>query len=198
MKKLFTLLTALIIMFSITTFSYADANEEYHFEIRYEGDVVVNEPKSAEIVLIGNEGTLYTNVRVKIEATGPAEAEVTAYDEQGRPFDMAENDAWGPSTGFPIQGTFTNITPVTITYREPGTYTSTLKLLDLTNDDEVIISNTFTIEVLAEDATAGDGLVPNEGDIDELPQAGINFVQCAIYLIILAGIFFIILKRKTK
>lgn len=202
MKKLLTLLTALVVVFSISTYSYADANEEYHFEIRYEGDVVVNEPKSAQIVLVGVEGTLYTNVRVNVEAEGPAEAKVIAYDEQGRPFDMADTgNSWGPSSGFPVQGTFTNITPITITYPEPGTYTSTLQLIDLSNDNEVIVSNTFTINVLAAD-TEGEDLVPNDNElgntVDELPQAGVNLVQCAIYLIIVAGIFFIILKRRDN
>lgn len=209
MKKLFTLITAMVMILSISTLSYAATNDEYHFELKYEGNVIENEAKNAEVLLVGREGQLYTNVRIKISGTGPATPRVVAYDENGNQFDMAANEYWGPSSGFPIQGTFTNRTPVTIIYPQAGTYTTTLQLVDVANDNAVIASNEFTINVLSantgeeNNGSASEGLVPNENTVDEntveeLPQAGINLLQCAIYLLIISVVFFIILKKRNK
>lgn len=209
MKKLFTLITALVMILSISTLSYADSNDEYHFELKYEGNVIENELKTAKVLLVGVNGQLHTNVRIKISGTGPATPKVIAYDEQGREYDMAQNEYWGPASGFPIQGSFTNETPVNIIYTKAGTYTTTLQLVDVSNDNAVIASNEFTINVLSANADEGnsgleDGeLVPNENEvnentIEELPQAGINLLQCAMYLLIIAIVFFVIIKKKNK
>lgn len=209
MKKIFTLITALIMVLSISTLSYAVTNDQYHFELNYQGEVIENEPKNAKVLLVGVDGQLYTNVRIKISGTGPATPRVVAYDENGNAFDMVANEYWGPSSGFPIQGTFTNETPVNIIYPQAGTYTTTLQLVDVSNDNAVIASNEFTINVLsanADDENNGfedEGLVPNENTVDgntveELPQAGINLLQCAIYLLIISIVFFVILKKRNK
>lgn len=204
MKKLFTLITALVMLLSITTLSYADANDEYHFELNYEGDIIENVAKSGTVLLVGREGQLYTNVRIKISGTGPAQPRVVAYDENGNEFDMAQNEYWGPASGFAIQGTFTNETPVTIIYPEAGTYTTTLQLIDVANNNAVIVSNEFTINVLSADAANDNGFedpeaMPNEEDnVEELPQAGINLLQCSAYLLIIAIVFFVILRKKEN
>lgn len=61
MKKLFTLFTVLVMLLSISTLSYADANEEYYFELNYEGNIIANEPKSGAVKLVGVNGALHTN-----------------------------------------------------------------------------------------------------------------------------------------
>ena len=182
--------------------SWADTNEQYHFELDYEGNVIENEAKNAEVLLIGNNGQLYTNVRIRILGTGPAEPKVIAYDENGKEFDMAENEYWGPASGFPIQGTFENRTPVTIVYPEAGTYTTTLQLLDVANNNDIITSSEFTINVLPANTETGN-VVPNENlvtgnTVEELPQAGINLLEYAIYLAIISIVFFIILKKRNN
>lgn len=205
MKKLFTLFTILIMMLSISTLSYADSNEDYYFELTYEGDIVENEPKAGVVKLIGVDGTLHTNVRIKVDASGPTKPEIIAYDSNGAKFDIAEIGYWGPASGFPVQGTFTNETPVTVTYSKAGKYTTTLQLVDLTDNNAIITSKEFTINVLSantdidEDNKFDDeNVIKDENIIDELPQAGINLVQCSIYLLIVASIFFIIKKKKSN
>lgn len=205
MKKIFTLFTVLIMMLSISTLSYADSNEDYYFELTYEGDIVENEPKAGVVKLVGVDGTLHTNVRIKVDVSGPTKPEIIAYDSNGAKFDIAEIGYWGPASGFPVQGTFTNETPVTVTYSKEGKYTTTLQLIDLTNNNAIITSKEFTINVLSANTDTDEdnkfedeNVIQDENIIDELPQAGINLVQCAIYLLIIASIFFIIKKKKNN
>lgn len=203
MKKLFTLFTALVMMLSISTLSYADANEEYYFELNYEGNIIANEPKEGVVKLVGVDGTLHTNVRIKVDVSGPATPKIIAYDSNGTKFDIAEIGYWGPASGFPVQGTFTNETPVTVTYPEAGTYKTTLQLIDVANNNAVITSKEFTINVLSANADndednkfEDENIVQNK--VDELPQAGINLLQCSVYLLIVAIIFFVIIKKKNN
>lgn len=209
MKKVFTLITALVVILSISTLSYAVTNDQYHFELNYQGEVIENEPKNAKVLLVGVDGQLYTNALIKVSISGPATPKIIAYDSAGTEFDIAQIGYWGPSSGFPVQGTFTNETPVIVTYPQAGTYTTTLQLVDVSNNNAVIASNEFTINVLsanADDENNGfedEGLVPNENTVDEniveeLPQAGINLLKCAIYLLIISVVFFVILKKKNK
>lgn len=200
MKKLFTLFTALIMMLSISTLSYADSNEEYYFELNYEGNIIENEPKAGVVKLVGVDGTLHTNVRIKVDVSGPATPEIIAYDSNGTKFDIAEIGYWGPASGFPVQGTFTNETPVTVTYSKAGTYTTTLQLVDVANNNAVITSKEFTINVLSANADNDEDNenTINENIVDELPQAGINLLQCSVYLLIVAIIFFVIIKKRNN
>ena len=208
MKKLVSLITVMVMILSISTLSLADTNEQYHFELDYEGNVIENEAKNAEVLLVGENGQLYTNVRIRILGTGPAEPKVIAYDENGKEYDMAENEYWGPASGFPIQGTFENRTPVTIIYPKAGTYTTTLQLLDVANNNDIITSSEFTINVLSantgsEDDKETGNIVPNENlvtenTVEKLPQAGINLLEYAIYLGIISIVFFIILKKRNN
>lgn len=203
MKKLFTLFTTLIMILSISTLSYADSNEEYYFELNYEGNIIANEPKAGLVKLVGVDGTLHTNVRIKVDVSGPATPKIIAYDSNGTKFDIAEIGYWGPASGFPVQGTFTNETPVTVTYPEAGTYKTTLQLIDVANNNAVITSKEFTINVLsASSDTDEDNKFEDENivqnKVEELPQAGINLLQCSVYLLIVAIIFFVIIKKRNN
>ena len=202
MKKLVSLITVMLMILSISTLSLADTNEQYYFELDYEGNVIENEAKNAEVLLVGKNGQLYTNFRIRILGTGPAEPKVIAYDENGKEYDMAANEYWGPASGFPIQGTFENRTPVTIVYPEAGTYTTTLQLLDVANNNEIITSSEFTINVLPANTDTGN-VVLNENliagnTVEEIPQAGVNLLEYAIYLAIISIVFFVVLKKRNN
>ena len=101
-------------------------------------------------------------------------------------FDISKSGDWGPELGFQIGGTFRNETPITITYPKAGTYVTELSLIDLENENAVIISEKFTINVLE----APKANTTNNNAVEEIPQTGISIwtyttiialVVCAIY-----------------
>jgi len=172
-----------LVLFS--TFVLA-ADQGYEFNIEYEGEVIVGEEKDATVTLTGTEATPYTNVRVESEQiSGPAKATIYAYDENGNKFDLSETGDWGPTSGFAVGGTFTNETPITITYPEAGTYVSVIRLVDLNNNNDVITSREFTVIVTEAGTTEPTNNVVANNTIENIPQAGISFW---VYLIIIAAV----------
>ena len=161
------------------------AANELEFELKYDGDVVINETKDASVILRGTNATTYSNVRVKVEVSGPQ----TGY--------------WGPDQGFPVAGTFENETPIKATFNVAGTYTIKLSLVNMQASEAEIISKTYTIEVL-EDATNVNEIeeeptVDNntENEVDKLPQTGTGIIEYIAYItIILALIIFVYYKMN--
>lgn len=103
---------------------------------------------------------------------------------------------WGPTAGFPVQGDFTNTTPIKATFPEEGNYTITLTLQDVTNNYVAIESRTFTIQVY-EDNTGGNivsNVVDNNLDnsISELPKTGTSIIEYVMYFMIAVLIISII------
>lgn len=168
------------------------ADQGYEFKLSYEGEIIVGEEKSATVTLTGTEATPYSNVQVKSEhISGPAKAQVFAYDVNGNKFDLSETGAWGPTSGFAVGGTFTNETPITVIYPQAGTYVSRLSLIDLSNNNQVITSKDFTVTVV--DPTTDEPATPEtntsantvNNTIENIPQAGISWW---VYIIIIAGV----------
>lgn len=146
----------------------------YEFNLTYEGDLIVNEAKDGEVTLTGINGTPYEKVRVEsVSVSGPASPTIYAYDEEGNKFDLTSGGGWGPQSGFPIGGTFTNKTKITAIYPKAGTYVSKLSLVDLSNNNAVITSKEFTITVKE---VPDNNVISNiqNNAIDEIPQAGTN------------------------
>lgn len=182
-KKIFFVFMLCLVLFS--TFVLA-ADQGYEFSIEYEGAVIAGVEKNATVTLTGTEATPYTNVRVDSEQiSGPAKATVYAYDENGNKFDLSETGSWGATSGFAVGGTFTNETPITITYPEAGTYVSVIRLVDLNNNNAIITSKEFTVTVAEAGATQPTNNVVANNTIENIPQAGINFW---VYLIIIAAV----------
>lgn len=183
-RKFFLVFILCVILFSTIIFA---ANQGYEFNIKYEGEIIAGKEKSATVTLTGTEATPYTNVRVESEhVSGPAKATVYAYDANGNKFDLSQTGNWGPTSGFAVGGTFTNETPITITYPEAGTYVSVIKLVDLNNNNAVITNKEFTVTVVASEATQQptNNVVVNN-TIENIPQAGISFW---VYLIIIVAV----------
>ena len=79
MKKTIAMLMTIMISISILS-GTVNAAEEYSFELEYTGEIIANEEKDAAVSLIGVNGTQYTNVRIKVEVTGPATPKLIATD----------------------------------------------------------------------------------------------------------------------
>ena len=179
------------------------AANELEFELKYDGDVVINETKDASVILRGTNATTYSNVRVKVEVSGPGTPKLIAKDTNNLEFDLAQTGYWGPDQGFPVAGTFENETPIKATFNVAGTYTIKLSLVNMQASEAEIISKTYTIEVL-EDVTNVNEIeeeptVDNntENEVDKLPQTGTGIIEYIAYItIILALIIFVYYKMN--
>lgn len=185
-RKILLTFMLCLVMFGSIVFA---ADQGYEFDISYTGQVIAGEEKSATVTLTGTEATPYTNVRVESEqVSGPAKATVYAYDANGNKFDLSETGDWGPISGFAVGGTFTNETPIAITYPQAGTYVSVIRLVDLNNNNAIITSKEFTVTVV--EATGETPAIPQNNvvannTIESIPQAGISWW---VYLIVIAAV----------
>ena len=156
------------------------AADEYHFDLQYTGTIVKNVEKDANVLLVGINGTLHSNVQIKVKVAGPATPKLLATDSNGVEHDIAQIGYWGPPSGFAIQGDFTNTTPIKATFTEEGSYTIELSLVDLTNSNAVITSKTFTVEVLNDQTP-----VVNNTVVEELPKTGTSIGEFVMYIFVL-------------
>ena len=202
MKKLCCFIMAIFLAIGMFCIPVKAANE-LEFELKYDGDVVINETKDASVILRGTNATTYSNVRVKVEVSGPGTPKLIAKDTNNLEFDLAQTGYWGPDQGFPVAGTFENETPIKATFNVAGTYTIKLSLVNMQASEAEIISKTYTIEVL-EDATNVNEIeeeptVDNntENEVDKLPQTGTGIIEYIAYItIILALIIFVYYKMN--
>lgn len=187
LKKIVSIILILIIGLGIANYSLA-ANE-YSFDLQYTGTVVKNEEKNANVLLIGQNGTLYPKVRIKVDINGPATPKVMATDSNNVEHNIAEIGYWGPAEGFPVQGDFTNTTPIRATFPEAGKYTIKLSLINLT-DGSVITTKSFEVDVISEEVPP-ENVISNEivNNIEELPQTGTSIFEYAVYFSIIVIIF---------
>gem|GEM_PF-922102 len=94
----------------------------------------------------GNLG--YSRVRVEVEVTptqGGGTLQLWAKDTNNNWWNIVAT-GWGPSTGFTIGPDYSATTPVYVVADQPGDYTVTVKLIDLSSN-AVITQTTRTIEV---------------------------------------------------
>lgn len=204
MKKVFTLLLIFLFLFTINVVYAAD---EFSFELTYTGDVVKDEEKDATVVLKGTNAPTYTNVRIKVDISGPATPTIYAYDSLGTKIDIAQIGYWGPASGFAVAGTFENTTPIQATFPKEGEYTITLALIDIANNNNVITSKVITLNI-------EDNLVDNEenntventtnetneSNVTEIPKTGTSVGEYAIMCAVVLAICYVgyfIYKRKV-
>lgn len=203
MKKLLSV----IMIFTVILFivSPVFAADEYSFDLQYTGTITKNIQKDANVLLIGENGPLYATVRIKVDISGPATPVLLATDSLGTEIDIAQEGFWGPPSGFPIQGDFTNTTPIKATFPEEGNYTITLSLIDLANANVVITSKTIDIEVFEDVPPANNNVIGNavseNNMIEELPKTGISVVEYTMYIIAIVLVISIVgiyLNRRRK
>lgn len=185
MKKVLSLITIFTLI--VCSFNMVFAANGYSFQLQYTGPITKNVQKNASVLLVGSGATAYTNVRIKVDITGPATPTILATDSLGQEIDIAQTGYWGPDSGFAVGGDFTNTTPIKATFPEEGDYTITLSLIDVSNANAVIETSTVQIEVF-EDAglnNTTENIVDNNivNDIEELPKTGRSVIDYAMYII---------------
>lgn len=207
MRKKRIVMSAIFLMIFALFTSTCFAANGYDFEINFTGEIKVNEEKAGSVVLVGDgTGTDYTNVRVKVDITGPSTPKLLAQDTNGTQIDIAQVGYWGPEAGFPITKSVRNETPMKAIFDKAGEYKITVSLIDKTNADAVITSKEVTLDV-KEDTPVNqvtnqiNNVVANEivnnvtGDIEELPKTGASVSEIILYTIAIVGIFMFAIFR---
>lgn len=194
MKKIVSMILVFGLVFGIG--SYVFAADEYTFDLQYTGTIVKNIEKDASVLLTGVNGTPYTNVQIKVDITGPATPKLLATDSAGVEHDIAQLGYWGTVGGFPVQGDFSNRTPIKATFIEEGQYTITLSLIDLANSNHVITSKVFSLNVYEDEVPPNNNIVENNR-IEELPKTGTSVWEYAMYITIIS-IFLVAIGMYLK
>lgn len=202
MKKIAYLTMSILMLFALFCIPVKAASE-FEFELKYTGDVVLNETKDASVILRGTNATTYQKVRVKIEVDGPSTPKIIATDSLSQEIDIAQTGYWGAEEGFAVAGTFENETPVKVTFSAAGTYTIKLSLVNVDGGETEIMSETFEVEVL-EDATntnevLGPGNAIENNEIEKLPQTGTSVGEYIVYIGVVALLIgFVYYKVHSK
>lgn len=208
MKKVLSLIMILAIVLCTSTSVYAAG---YSFDLQYEGTIIKNVQKNANVLLVGEAAPAYATVLIKVDITGPATPQILATDSAGTEYDIAQLGYWGPPSGFAVGGDFVNTTPIRATFPEEGTYSVTLSLVDVANANAIIEAKSFEIEVF-EDLPAvddtnnviGNAIISNEiianNTLEELPKTGTSIAEYMLYTGIIVSVLtisIIFIKRKT-
>ena len=197
MKKLSCFIVTILFILSVISIQ-VNAAAELEFELKYDGDIVVNETKEGSVILRGTNASTYSNVRVKVDVEGPGTPKLIATDTNQQEFDLVDIKYWGPPDGFPVAGTFENETPIKATFPVAGTYTIKLTLVNMQASEAEIISKSFTVEVL-EDATNINEVNEPENEVEKLPQTGNSTVEYVMYIAIVAAlVIFVSYKIKAN
>ena len=148
---------AVALLFIASTVS--NAAEGYTISLDYDPtELAAGEERAATATLKGENATVYTNVRLKVDIEGPATPQLLATDSNQIEHDIAKLGYWGPDEGFQVGLTFENNTPIKATFPKAGTYEITISLVDVNNSEAVIVTETFNIEVGLKLTTSIDGV----------------------------------------
>ena len=175
MKKI-VLISLSLVLLCASIYVMASA-EDYVLTFDNERNVFKGVPVNVDVKLIGNEAPVKTNVRVKVDISGPATPTLMATDSSGVEHDIAQLGYWGPDEGFAVGGTFTNTTPVTATFPEAGLYEITLSLIDLTDNNtsrSSVITSTVSNVYVYNDQAELDQILGAQNQINNITTATNN------------------------
>lgn len=122
---------------------------DYNIDLKYTGDVIVNEEKEMKLTIASKMGKNYEHTRILAEATTPdgATAKLLGTDAQQLEHDIIQS-GWGDADGEAIGGKdVLKELDLRGVFDKIGDYTIKLKLIDRDNSDAEIVSKTFNINV---------------------------------------------------
>ena len=143
------LLSVFAVAFLFIASTVSNAAEGYTISLDYDPtELAAGEERAATATLKGENATVYTNVRLKVDIDGPATPQLLATDSNQIEHDIAKLGYWGPDEGFQVGLTFENNTPIKATFPK----------VDVNNSEAVIVTETFNIEVGLKLTTSIDGV----------------------------------------
>ena len=122
---------------------------DYNIDLKYTGDVIVNEEKEMKLTIASKMGKNYEHTRILAEATTPdgATAKLLGTDAQQLEHDIIQS-GWGDADGESIGGKdVLKELDLRGVFDKIGDYTIKLKLIDRDISDAEIVSKTFNINV---------------------------------------------------
>lgn len=122
---------------------------DYNIDLKYTGDVIVNEEKEMKLTIASKMGKNYEHTRILAETTTPdgATAKLLGTDAQQLEHDIIQS-GWGDADGEAIGGKdVLKELDLRGIFDKIGDYTIKLKLIDRDNSDAEIVSKTFNINV---------------------------------------------------
>ena len=122
--------------------------ENYKFELKYSGEVIINQEKEMNLILSSAMGKYYDKVRILATVAGPegSTAKLLAIDSQSLEHDIVQS-GWGEAEGYKIGGLVSQNLKVRGLFDKAGKYTITLKLIDRSDSDNVITTSSFNVDV---------------------------------------------------
>lgn len=137
-------LTFVVLLAGLMLMGCGDPHSTYVFETDMPSELTVGKTYDFNVTLKANdvreEG--YAHVRILLELDNSEDLEIIASDTEGHQFNLADLGTWGPAEGFELTPDYNVTTPIKLTVKEAGTFTVTLKLVDLDNDNAVIVEDT--------------------------------------------------------
>ncbi len=169
---------------TITATAYIQQHSTYQFSCDVSNETFVAGNPTGTVVpvtiqpLVTNE-LGYSNVRFNVAViTKPDGSTVNllATDINSQEFDVAAIGYWGPSEGFPIDEDYTATTNFTAKFDTAGSYSIKFDLVDISNNSNILATQTVSITVDAADTTSPtlNGVTPAEGAV--ILGADENFV----------------------
>ena len=122
----------------------------YTFETNMPSDLTVGETYEFGVTLKASEvgKTGYDSVRIFLSIDKPEELQLVIVSDEGLEIPITETEnTWGPASGFELTPDYNVTSSVKLKVKTAGTFSATMKLVDLSNDNEVIISDTNTYVV---------------------------------------------------
>ena len=172
--------------------------KDYTLDLIYDGKIVKEKEKTLKITTKSTMGKYYGHVRLLAKVSTPEDAQVkiTGIDESGVEYDLI-NDGWGDVEGYELGGVVNQGLSFKGIFSKSGKYTLTLKLIDMDNDDTVISSKDFTINVAETENEVVENKETPKEQPTTLPKTGINIYEVISTIIVaLCGIYVFVNKKQ--
>ncbi len=139
--------TCLLALTGLTGCGEVDNHSSYIFDVNPPAQIQVNQVETVDVTLKADvqRELGYDSVLVKVDVTDKDNLVLKATDTAGQEWDVAQIGFWGPETGFALSNDYEVTTTFKATAKQAGTYTITLNLVDLENDEAVLTTKTITI-----------------------------------------------------
>ncbi len=168
----------------------------YTINLTAEGDIEKGKEVPMKLSYSSTIGRYYEKARLVATATTPegATVKLLGKDLDEKEYDIIE-EGWGDTQGYGIGGpNVSQELDLTSIFSESGSYNITLKLIDLTRENQTIAENTFTFNVGGDTAQAP---ATNETTPTVLPKTGVN-IYIPVGIVLLAVVSYCVYSIKKK
>ena len=127
-----------------------DNHSAYVIDVNAPEQITVNQQVSVDVTLKADEvrDLGYDRVLIRVDVSDKDNLQLKATDTQSQEWDVSQVGYWGPPTGFAISNDYDVTTTFKATAKKAGSYTITMNLVDLDNNEAVLTTKTITVKVI--------------------------------------------------